>query len=156
MQEILTRAVSGRGRQRNTLVGDQLQGSVAGAAADQPLILVGPNGESERIRLQVDGEDARWTYEQTYRSGIYEASLGEPLNESRWYGVNVDTRESDLERYDPELLPNQFNQDFQLDSPDAALPAGKPAQYFRYFLAAVLVLLLVETFLAWRFGNRTT
>ena len=75
------------------------------------------------------------------------------MDQSQRFAVNVNTRESNLERFDIELLPSQFNQDFGADESVVAVPATRPTQYFRYFLGLVLLLLLLETFLAWHFGN---
>jgi hypothetical protein len=70
------------------------------------------------------------------------------------FALNVNPRESDLERYDPEMLPSQFRRDLSAWGQAAVtLSSSRPTQYFRYVLGAVLVLLLLESYLAWRFGN---
>jgi hypothetical protein len=103
--------------------------------------------------MQVENDISNWLFGDTMRSGVYTARYGPPLDETQRFAVNVNTRESNLDRFDTELLPSQFNQDFGAEEATASVPATRPSQYFRYFLGLVLVLLLLETFLAWHFGS---
>ena len=87
-------------------------------------------------------------------SGMYEAKFGPPLDEQQLYAVNVNPRESDLTRVDPETLPESLRRDAPSTTAEpAALATGRSWELFRFFLGAVLVLLLVETVLAWRIGS---
>lgn len=153
VQEMLALAVGGRTSGRNLLVGDTVEGSVTGAAGGLTLTVEGPGGESDRVPMKTDGERSRWVYDRAMWSGVYTARYGDPLDKAELFAVNTNTRESDLRRFDPELLPSQFNQDFSLDADAASLPATRPMEYFRWFLGAVFVLLLAESFAAWYFGN---
>jgi Mg-chelatase subunit ChlD len=156
VQETLAVAVSGRTEGRNLEVGQDIHGSLHSTIANLPLTVVDPEGRSERVPTVIDGEDTRWTFEGTRRSGIYESRYGPPLSRTELFAVNVDTRESNPERFDPELLPSQFSQDFELEQRNTpALPMTQRSQYFRFFLTGVLVLLLLESLLAWRFGSAT-
>jgi len=152
VQEMLAFAVRGRFDTRNVLVGEPLEGSLLGATPTAPLTVQTPSGETERVPLQHTGEISAWSFGGTTASGVYAVNFGPPLDEVQSFAVNVRTRESDLERFDPELLPG-LDPEFHADSADGPLPSTKPAQYFRYFLGLVLVLLLTETALAWYFGN---
>jgi len=71
------------------------------------------------------------------------------------FAANVDPRESDLSRIDPDTLPSQFSHNLET-APDQ-LPTAALAQprqeWFRWFLMALGVLLLVETVFAWRLGR---
>jgi len=129
-----------------------LEGSLLGATPSAPLTVRTPGGETERVPLQHAREISTWSFGGTTASGVYAVNFGPPLDEVQSFAVNVRTRESDLERFDPELLPG-LDPEFHADSADGPLPSTKPAQYFRYFLGLVLVLLLTETALAWYFGN---
>jgi hypothetical protein len=153
VQELLAFAVRGRFDTRNVLVGEPLEGSLLGATPSAPLTVQTPMGETERVPLQHTGEISTWSFGGTAASGVYAVNFGPPLDEVQRFAVNVRTRESDLERLDPELLPGRFDPEFHADNADGQLPSTKPAQYFRYFLGLVLVLLLTETALAWYFGN---
>jgi hypothetical protein len=153
VQELLAAAVRGRRQQRNLLVGEPLEGSVGGGRAQLGLSVVAPDGASQRVPLKVTGDEGHWVYAGPGWSGLYRAQFGPPLNENQIFALNVNLRESNLERFDPDLLPSQFRRELGWDQSATTLPATKPVQYFRYFLGLVLVLLLLETVLAWRFGS---
>lgn len=153
VQEMLSVAVQGRSLHRNLQVGEPIDGVLHGAVADVPLSIVSPDGQSERVRMRIEGDQSRWTFDGTAWSGLYQASFGPPLNTTQVYALNVDPRESNLERFDPEMLPSQIFRDVPADHDPLAAAATRPAAYFRYLLGAVLILVLLETFLAWRFGG---
>jgi hypothetical protein len=152
IQQMLSLAVQGRNQNLNALVGETITGGMPGMA-DLPVSIQLPNGDSERVMVQVDGETSRWDFGRTWFSGIYTATYGSPSGGSQSFAVNVDTQESDLQRFDPELLPSQIQQGFHFTDAPGPTPSTRPTQYFRYILAAVLVLLLVESFLAWFFSR---
>lgn len=153
VQELLAAAVRGQRQQRNGLVGEALEGTVRGVAPTRVLSIATPDGTSERVPLKSAGNDSRWVYAPPPWSGLYRAQLDAPREESQLFAVNLNTRESNLERSDPELLPSQFQRDWPGEQPVTALPASRPTQYFRYLLGLLLVLLVTETVLAWRFGT---
>lgn len=156
VQESLAYAIAPKRSQRNLQVGDDLSGVLPGATAQQAMQLVAPDGRSERIPLKIVGDDATWSFGDTQLSGFYEAKRGPPCDDSQVFALNVNTRESDLERVDPDSLPNQFARDVQAaasQSAGAAQGVSHPAELFRYCLGGVLGLLLLETLLAWRFGS---
>jgi von Willebrand factor type A domain/Aerotolerance regulator N-terminal len=154
VQEMLALAVRGQSQHRNLLVGEPLEGNLRGAAAQGVLSVIAPDGTSERVPLKAEGDESQWVYHSPAWSGLYRAQFGASLNPTQLFAVNVNPRESNLERFDPELLPSQFRRDLPTwDQTTATLPASRPTQYFRYLLGLVLVLLLTESFLAWRFGN---
>jgi hypothetical protein len=117
-------------------------------------MMTDPVGRNQRVPAEVNGSDSYWTFTDTAHSGVYTVAIGGTAGEVQRYAVNLDTRESQLERLDADLLPSQF----QRDTTDT-VPTGVRAnvlsgsQSFRYVLAAALVLLLCETFLAWFFGR---
>jgi hypothetical protein len=154
VQETLAFAISGRQSQRNLLVGDDLAGVVPSASSQQTLQMHLPDGRSERVSLKLAEEDATWSFGETQFSGIYEAKFGPPRDETLLYSVNVNTRESDLERVDVEALPEHLLRDVPANaSAPSAIGASRTRDLFRFFLGAVLVLLLVETVYAWRIGS---
>ena len=75
---------------------------------------------------------------------------------SEIFGVNVDIRESDLARFDAELLPSQFSDPDRAASEEAPLAERGPLfPVFRALLSAVLALLVCESGLACWLGRRT-
>lgn len=153
VQEMLRVAVQGRNQNRNVFVGESLDSVLHSSASGVSLSVVTPSGSRERVRMTSEGNDSRWVYGNTFWSGIYEARYGPPVNQLQHFAVNVDAQESDLQRFDPDLLPSQVQRDMALDQQPASVAATRPGQYFRYLLGGVLMLVLLETFLAWHFGN---
>jgi len=152
VHEIVNQAISGRTEGRNVQVGDDLTGVVRGAATDAQVVLARPDGSVERLPLVPEGPDARWTYSGVATSGLFEArhTSGSPQK----FAVNVNPRESDLARFDPELLPSQFSRELEPgDEPSAPALASEGTSYFRLLLGLLLVLVLVEPCLAWYFGR---
>jgi hypothetical protein len=132
-------------------VGDELTGSVAAGGLDQPVILAGPAGLSERLPVVAEGLGARWTFGGTSKSGLYEARAGQTVQR---FAVNINPRESDLARFDAELLPSQLvREPMAIEDDQPAAGARDSSSYFRLFLFAVLGLLILEPILAWQFGR---
>ncbi|MCL4206544.1 MAG: BatA domain-containing protein [Pirellulaceae bacterium] len=153
IQEILAFAARGRAESRNRQVGEPLEGAVRGTFANLNVTVERPDGSSERVPVQVDGADSRWVVADTTRSGIHTARYDAPVNRHELFAVNVNPRESNLQRLDPDLLPSQLTLGLQTDEPAAMLPMTQPARYFRHLLGLLLVLLLVESSWAWYIGN---
>jgi len=107
------------------------------------------------------------TYDRTDRSGIYELSLDseEPAEgadrlERRQdaFAVNVPARESDLRRISVEelkrLLPGfEFEHQRGGVQREAATAVGEGGELWRSLAYALLILLVVESILAQRFGR---
>lgn len=155
VQEMLSLAVSGRNENRNVAVGEELS-AAAPADASQAVTLAGPDNRRERIPTVADGGQRRWLYAGVDLSGLYQVT-GDSTSTPQIFAANVDPRESDLTRIDPETLPSQFSQSIETavdETPTAAL--ARPRQeYFRWFLGAMVLLLITETFFAaWSGGRR--
>jgi hypothetical protein len=67
-------------------------------------------------------------------SGVYGIRTGK---EEQKFAVNVNTRESDLSRFDADALPSQFTRELHTtDDAPSALAGGAGASYFRLLLGA--------------------
>lgn len=151
VHEMVQFSVAGRSEGRNLLVGDELTAEVPAGGLDQPLTLSGPDGLSERIPVVVTSGEARWSFPGALQSGMYESQIG---NISQRFAVNVNPRESDLSRFDSDLLPAQLHRNpLEPIVGGPAIAGGDANSYFRWLLAAVLALLFVEPCLAWQFGR---
>jgi hypothetical protein len=151
VHEMLRLSLAGQSEGRNLLVGDELTGVLPIASADEAVNLAGPDGLRERLPIHAEAGEGRWSYSPASASGVYEARIGSSVQR---YAVNVDPRESDLARLDPELLPAQFRRELaDATAESTALGASDSAAHFRWLLGGVLVLLVVEPWLAWRFGR---
>ena len=154
IQETLIFAISGRAESRNGIVGQPLEAYAPPQAANAPVTIIGPSGQKEKVRLMHSPNGSRWSFPNTLSSGVYEAEYVSG-SDKQWYAVNVDTAESDLTRFDPQLLPNQFVREVNAgEAGGTALPVSGRSELFRYLLFGVLGLVLTETFLGWFFGSR--
>jgi hypothetical protein len=154
VQEMLSLAVRGRDQSRNVAVGDELWGVIPRGGSAQAVTLTGPDNRRERIPSVVQGDERRWTFTGAELSGLYQATYESPAA-VQVFAANLDPRESDLSRVDPETLPSQFSQSIETlaDEVPAAALARPRRELFRLFLGALIVLLFAETFVAWWFGR---
>ena len=154
VQEMLLRAVSRREEGRNLLVGEELFATAPGGTSETSVNLVGPRGTSQRLPLSVSSGQTVWSYSGASFSGIYEARMGSTADEQARFAVNVDTRESDLERTAPDALPGQIN--LSLDAVEEGSNfsiATSGSSYFRWILWGVFGLLALESVVAWWSGR---
>jgi hypothetical protein len=159
VQELLSLAVGSQISAFNVHVGDALGAAVRGPAARESLVMHAPGGREESLRLTNDDEGSRWSYADTFISGLYRvesASAGKPEDQKTdmFYAVNVDPRESNLARIDPTELPEQFSTTVELNSGETTTASvARRSALHRLLLYGVLMLLFVEVFLAWRAGH---
>lgn len=146
VHEMLRFSLRGHGVGCNVLLGEELTGVSDPTSPEQSVIVSGPEGWEGRLPLNDDDGDLRWRFVGD-RMGPYEIR---DARIAQWFAVNLDPRESDLTRLDPELLPSQLGRsplDMTDEKPAHVAFAG--VSYFRWLLGAVWALLVVEPFLAW-------
>ncbi|MGA2031546.1 MAG: BatA domain-containing protein [Thermoguttaceae bacterium] len=164
VHEILMWCASGQFEQSNVQVGEPLAGSVSATAADSPLSIVRPDGQTRRLQVRAEGESGAWTYGDTMLSGLYTVRSAGTAARGRTFAVNVNTAESDLTQLGFDELQSEVWPGIAVayrttwDSADAAVagPSAGPGRLHVQLLYLVLGLLFVETYLAWRFGYQTT
>ena len=150
IQEMLLRAVSRREEGRNVRVGDELVGTLKSGASQSAVELSGPRGISQRLS---GGGESSWSFTGTSTSGIYEAKL-DPAASAQKFAVNLDPRESDLERMPADSLPEQIQLSLDAAAGGTSLTAAAGgSEYFRLLLFAVLGLLACESAVAWWTGK---
>ena len=154
-QRILEYSLGARVQARNLSVHQDMTSTSPMHNVDRSLTVTDPGGETQRIRMAIDADRARWTFSDTRRCGIYSVELPEPAGTSELFAVNVDTRESDLERVEAEELPPGMVRELKFEptgqTPHVEPPAPWPL--FRILLGLLLALVLFETFLARHLGN---
>ena len=161
VQELLAYAIGGRTAQRNVLVGETLEATVAPPTTSHASgTMQTPDGRTEPLRLRAEGDASVWSFADTMISGIYTARFGSPTGPGEPFAVNVDTVESDLDKLTEQQLREEVLPGVALDyqttwqalveSPPGQV--GRSGSWARGLLCLVLVLLFVETFVAWRFG----
>jgi len=156
VQEMLNLSLSGRTEGRNQTVGDDLRGDAARATPETPVEVVLPSGQEERLPLVLDATGAHWMFTSGRQSGPYEVKIGAPVSTTEHYALNIDPRESNLERLPVDSLPPELTTEM---TQEGSLPASfsEPIarSYFRELLLAVMGLALVDIMLAWRLGRGT-
>jgi hypothetical protein len=164
VQEMLACALAGQLQHRNLLVGEPLGGTCPLVGGEMAFALRMPSGRSETMRLRAVDDLSVWNFDGTTRSGVYAAQFGPPLNRTDRYAVNVDTAESDL----TPLSPDQVREELWSEIPfvhqttwrnletQPAAAVARPSDLAKDVLYVVLVLLLVESYLARRFGHYAT
>jgi hypothetical protein len=178
MQELTRFAVSGRLRERQTIVGGMLEEFLAGGTElDAAVVVPGRENAAPKTGRTQGADDIqvfRWT--ETDQSGIYRMTVGQDPHEYL-FAVNVPATtpgqrgsESDLARADKEMLQVAYpGLDFQVvrnlgdvqhtGGPVSEEGEGVPNRIgpaiAHYLLLTVLVLLLAEVILAWVFAHYT-
>lgn len=153
VRELLSFAAGNRGDFRQTIVGTTLSGEVPEAALAGALRLRRPDGQKAAVSLSENAIDRTWNYSDTNVSGIY--SLEGLPNRNESFAVNVETAESDLTKLDARKLPPHVHVQTAWAEDSRAIDAAVLSQssWTEPLLWAAFVLLLVEAFLAWRFGR---
>ncbi len=90
------------------VVGQPLSGKLPNAAAGLPLQITEPDGHTDDLHVSVDAGGGRWSFADTWQSGIYLVRVGQHARREELFVVNVDTAEGDLAQVDPADLPSQF------------------------------------------------
>tara|TARA_R110002072_G_scaffold927_1_gene7409 strand:- start:77832 stop:80204 length:2373 start_codon:yes stop_codon:yes gene_type:complete len=160
MNEMVLHSVSGRWKNRQLRVGDPILTTWPARVFDMPVAVRPPGGPEVSLTLKDDGNILAAAFDQTDRAGVYELNLGSPLNRNELYAVNVEVVESDLAPADWQTLQSELfsevdvqvwtseSSGFQSVSPE--LKSGL-SMLTRTLAWTVLVLLLIEPLLAWRF-----
>lgn len=162
MHETVHYAITGRWKDRDTLVGQPLQAHVGLRATDTAATHRLPNGESKTVQPSSDGRMV--ITEPTTASGFHQVVLGPPANRTDWFAVNVDTQESDLTalRTDDmreEMFPG-LDFTYLTEWEDETMSEGQTVRtistgtgFSRALLLAAVALLLVEQLMAWNFAG---
>ena len=159
MQQIVLRASAGRISERNIRVGQPFDQSFPASGVAAPVTVKTPKGQSVAAKLQAAGGVSQFHFEQTDLSGFYQVKIGPPLALESSFAANTDPAESDLAKLDrtalKELLPS-WNFQYLTNSKELtedASSVGRRGELHRPLLYGVLILLLVESILAWKFGH---
>ena len=156
VQETLALAVRTRDQERNVEVGQVLEISQGQAGIVSGVEVINPRGQANHVASDSSGDQLTWWYENTSFSGMYEARYQSAVDQSEWFAVNVDTRESDLSRSDPALLPSLVEVgDTKTEMTDQQSPLAAGRAIYRYLLAGLLGLLLTESLYACYLGRAT-
>jgi hypothetical protein len=160
MNELINYVVADRERDWTVLVGQTLASPVAPTAVETPVTIELPGKQSVSRRMPAHDDVDYFLFDQTGKSGGYRLGFGPPVATDDLFAVNVDSKESDLGRIEPDELRERFpTWRFVYLTNWQAIASGQSSvtenrgELHRYFLFAALVLIFIESFLAWKFGH---
>ena len=142
-------AAVGRADVTGLEVGQRLRGEIPDRLPVVQPVLVLPDGRREKMELLSAPPWWKWRHEPVWESGWVRLEWN-PSHPPRYLAVNVDTRESRLERVPTADLPRVFVTSEKWRRPTAAAPRPRAA-LFRAALLSVLGALLAESLMQrWR------
>jgi hypothetical protein len=110
-------------------------------------------------KLQAAGGLSQLHFEKTELSGAYQFKFGPPLAQEATFAANTNPVESDPAKLDraalAEALPG-WSFDYLTnwkELTESATSVGRRGELHRFLLYSVLILLVVESILAWVFGH---
>lgn len=152
--ELLRATLGGQTTLRNIQVGGILRAPVRDPA-ETSVVVTDPAGRSQRLRPEMAEDVTQWTLADTHARGVYSVRGGNADSGTQRFAVNVDTRESRLDRFDARRLPPPFRAPTSPVDEGATILAAVPNRLYRVVLSLVLVLLVADTILAWHLGRRS-
>jgi len=159
MEQLVLQAAAGRQAERNVRVGQPLEQALPAAGASASVSVVVPGGRALPSKLQAAGGVSLLHFEETELAGPYQVKVGPPLPLESTFAANPDPAESDPARLDQAGLKSAvpgwaftLMTDWKALTGDAGA-VSRRGELHRPLLYALLVFLLLESFLAWRFGH---
>jgi hypothetical protein len=159
MEQIVLQAAAGRTAERNVRVGQPLDLALPESAAGAAASVVVPGGRSVSSRIARAGGVGQLHFEETELSGSYLVKIGPPEPREATFAANPDPAESDPAKLDRaglvEAVPG-WTFAYMTNWKELTGNAGavsRRGELHRPLLYALLVFLLVESYLAWRFGH---
>lgn len=157
VRELLAYASGGRHEQMQQPVGTTINGTLPASSSnanDTKLQIVRPNGRTDPLNVRSTPEGWQWSYDKTDVSGIY-TLRGAPADAKQQFATNVDTSESNLAKADTASLPSQLLIRDTWQQADRTSVAGlSPRSNWNLpLLWVALMLVFLESFLAWQFGR---
>lgn len=159
MEQVVLQAAAGRMAERNVGVGQPLEESLPGSGLAAAVTVVVPGGKAVASKLQAAGSVCQLHFEETELSGPYTVKVGPPLALESTFAANPVPAESDPAKLDraglAEAVPGwtfAYMTDWKSLTGDAAA-VSRRGELHRPLLYLLLGALLLESFLAWRFGH---
>ncbi|MCB9937817.1 MAG: VWA domain-containing protein [Planctomycetaceae bacterium] len=138
--------------QSNVHVGDPITLQLPPELKESHGTLTVPTGKQHPIRIA--GTERFWNYGETNVPGVYSVAFDEESTSPAFFAVNLRTIESNLDRVSRDSLVGLFDEQPRPGTSSSTL-VERDAPLFRVALGGLLVLLVVETFLASYFGRAT-
>lgn len=162
MEQLVLQAASGRAAERNVRVGQPLDQALPESGASAVVTVVLPGGRSVPSKLQAAGGVSLLHFEDTELSGPYQVKVGPPLATESTFAANPDPAESDPAKLDRAGLAAAvpgWTFAYMTNWKELTGDAGgvsRRGEFHRPLLYALIAFLLLESFLAWRFGHHAS
>ena len=159
MEGMILQAAGGKLAERNVRVGQPLDQALPASGAEAAVTVLAPDGRSLPSKLQAAGGVSRLHFEDTDLSGAYQVKIGPPLAQEAAFAANPEPLESDPAKLDRAGLADAVpGWDFAYltnwrELTGNAASVSRRGELHRSLLYGVLVLLIVESVLAWKFGH---
>ncbi|MGC8642567.1 MAG: BatA domain-containing protein [Isosphaeraceae bacterium] len=159
MQQIVLQAASGHLAERNVKVGQPFDQSFEVAGATAPATVVRPDGKPIPAPLKGTASGSQLHFEQTDLAGAYQVKIGPPLSREISFAASPDPAESNLAKVDQAVLQQRLpgfsfvHLNNWRELAHSAVAVGRRGELHRPLLYGALFLLLLESFLAWKFGH---
>jgi hypothetical protein len=159
MRQMVLEGAAGRLAERNIRVGQPYDQSFAAADPSLPATVVTPRGQPVAARLRAAGGVSQLHFEQTELSGTYHIKIGSPPALEAEFAANPDPAESDPAKLDGSSLAQRLpGWSFShltnwRELTRNAASVGRRGELHRHLLYGALALVLLESFLAWKFGH---
>jgi hypothetical protein len=159
MEQLVMFSASGRLSERNVKVGQPLDQVMPAAGENAPVTVTVPGGRTQATKLKPAGGISLLHFEETELSGPYRVKVGPPIAQEVAFAANPDPAESDPAKLDQVGLKSAvpgWGFDYLTnwrELTDDAASVSRRGEFHRPLLYALLGFLLLESFLAWRFGH---
>ncbi|VAX41069.1 hypothetical protein MNBD_PLANCTO02-2551 [hydrothermal vent metagenome] len=158
MHEMIKHVVSGKWHDRQRLVNESISEVFSTQSSYLSVNVITPDKKTKKSPVTTNGFP-RVLFDQTRQSGIYQLQIGAPLNQTKLFAVNVNPRESLLEKISKkeitEILMTDQQFQYMTNWGKTISISGSTIVHHdgitRWLLIAVLCLLLTEQLMAWRF-----
>ncbi|MFO0909281.1 MAG: VWA domain-containing protein [Isosphaeraceae bacterium] len=159
MEQLVLQAARGRLSERNVAVGQPLEQSLPAAALNAAVSVVAPGNKTTGAKLQAAGTTSLLHYEETDLSGPYLVKVGPPVVRESTFTANPIPAESNPAKLDraglAEAMP-RWSFAYMTNWKELTGNSGsvsRRGELHRPILYSLLLFLLLESFLAWRFGH---
>jgi hypothetical protein len=154
VQEMVALKMSRRQKATDATVGDSLIVDDREFQAAPVVRFELPHEAVQRIHPEGSGNASQFVLSRTRHAGVYHASPDEATRPQKSFAVNVGLQESRLTRLPVDQLPPSFNEaETDAEAAEASGDTDTGRSWARYLLVGLLLLVLLESVLAWRFGG---
>ena len=159
MQQIALRAAAARLSQRDIRVGQPFDQWFPAAGVGAAATVVTPRGVPIATKLQASGGVSLFQFGETDLSGRYQVRIGAPLEKEISFAANTNPTESELTKLDAAALKdaipgwNFVHLTSSQRLAEDVRSVGRRGELHQPLLWGLLILLLAESILAWKFGH---